>query len=445
MNIMSQNIRTDAEQSLLDAFKTVQGKLPGCSKMQAMRSQAIAQFEQAGLPHRRVEDWKYTDLRTRMKTAYPVTAQSAQAVTSQQIQQALGPLAGLEANTMLFVNGHYQEALSDMDALGEGIEVLSLTAAFDQTPDWFASELGRVALFHDNDTITTLNTAFASDGAAIRISDKVEMDKLLHLIFVSAGEHDKLNTTRYLVSAGDDAKFTMLETHITVGDAKAQNNSVCELIVGANAKVAHIKCQLETEVNTHLSTWMVRLGERSNYRAFQMSTGAELARNQIFVRFQGEHAFANISGVFLGQNQQHNDTTLIVDHAVPNCSSQEMFKVVLSDAARGVFQGKLEVKPIAQKTDAKQMAQALLLSEQAEFDAKPELEIFADDVVCGHGATSGQIDEDLLFYLRARGISEGEAKSLLIAAFIGEVLEAVEDAPIQEALSGIAQNWLREI
>ena len=173
-----------------------------------------------------------------------------------------------------------------------------------------------------------------------------------------------------------------------------------------------------------------------------MNTGAALARNQIYVRFDGEGAATDISGATLAQGSQHCDTTLVVEHNVPACESRELFKLVLNDEARGVFQGKIIVTPDAQKTDGKQMSQALLLSETAEFDSKPELEIYADDVVCGHGATSGQIDEDLLFYLRARGLPEAQARALLIQAFVGETFEALDDEVIGDAFAEVAADWL---
>lgn len=449
MNIMMSNIiKTEAEQNYSDHFHSVHNKLPGCDQMKALRSQAFDRFEQTGLPNRRVEEWKYTDLRARLKKAFPVEGDQATSVTHEDISAALAALADIDAKKAVFVNGQFSTALSDPLDAQNGVEVLTLTEAFDITPDWFAKEINQVAVFDTQDVISNLNTAFVSDGAAIRVLDtagNAEAQQKVHLIFVSAGASAKTNTTRYLVSVEDKAELTLLESHITVGDAKAQNNAVCELIVGAEAEVDHIKCQLDATDTTHLSTWMVRIDEKAHYRAFQMSSGSEFSRNQILVRFQGEYAQAHIGGVFLGKGAQHCDNTLIVDHAVPHCSSQELFKLVLDDDARGVFQGKLEVKPDAQKTDAKQMAQALLLSEKAEFDAKPELEIFADDVVCGHGATSGQIDEELMFYLRARGISEEQAKSLLIAAFIGEAFEMVQDDGIRDGLTGLAQDWLEKL
>ncbi len=215
-----------------------------------------------------------------------------------------------------------------------------------------------------------------------------------------------------------------------------------ELRLGAKAAIDHIKIEREGDDAVHLGTALVEIGPDARYNAFQFSTGAALVRNQTFARFAGEGSSLDISGALLLRGRQHCDTTLLVEHAVPRCTSRELFKAVLDGEARGIFQGKIIVAPDAQKTDGKQMAQALLLSETAEFDSKPELEIFADDVVCGHGSTSGQIDEELLFYLEARGIPEDEARALLIQAFIGEALERIEHEDLREALIAASAEWL---
>jgi Fe-S cluster assembly protein SufD len=212
--------------------------------------------------------------------------------------------------------------------------------------------------------------------------------------------------------------------------------------LAANSAIHHLKLQREALETIHLNVWAANVGADARYNAFQVSMGAALARNQVYVRFDGENAATDISGATLARGTQHCDTTLVVEHNVPSCESRELFKLVLNDESRGVFQGKIVVAPNAQKTDGKQMSQALLLSETAEFDSKPELEIFADDVVCGHGATSGQIDEELLFYLRARGLPEAQARALLIQAFVGEAFEALDDEEIADAFTAVAAEWL---
>jgi Fe-S cluster assembly protein SufD len=279
-------------------------------------------------------------------------------------------------------------------------------------------------------------------GAALRIGEGVTLDKPIHLIQLDGKGEPASTVTRNVVAAEPGSSATLLESFASLGIRDLQRNAATEVRLGEKAALKHVKFQREGEDALHLSTWLVALGADARYDAFQFSTGASLARNQLYARFAGENSAVDISGAFLLRGRQHCDTTLLVEHAVPHCTSRELFKGVLDGEARGIFQGKIIVSPGAQKTDGKQMAGALLLSESAEFDSKPELEIFADDVVCGHGSTSGQIDEDLLFYLEARGIPEAEARALLIQAFVGEALEKVEDEALREALAKTAAGWL---
>jgi FeS assembly protein SufD len=248
--------------------------------------------------------------------------------------------------------------------------------------------------------------------------------------------------TRSVVLIEEGASLDLLESYASLGDTELQRNAVTEIEVGNKASLNHVKLQKESGTAFHLVTWLLKLDTDANYKAFQFSTGAVLSRSQIYAAFTGEGSALDVSGALLMRGHQHCDTTLIVEHRVPRCTSRELFKAVLDNEARGVFQGKIVVSPGAQKTDGKQMAQALLLSETAEFDSKPELEIFADDVVCGHGSTSGQIDEDLLFYLESRGIPEVQARALLIQAFVGEAVERIDHEGLREALSRASAEWL---
>jgi Fe-S cluster assembly protein SufD len=276
----------------------------------------------------------------------------------------------------------------------------------------------------------------------LRIGAEATLDRPIHLIQLDGTGEPASTVTRNVVVAEPGSSATLIESFGSLGLNGLQRNTVTELRIGEKAALKHIKLQRDGDDALHLSTWLVELLADARYDAFQFSTGASVARNQIYTRFAGEGSAADISGAFLLRGHQHGDTTLLVEHRVPHCTSRELFKGVLDDEARGVFQGKIIVSPGAQKTDGKQMSGALLLSEGAEFDSKPELEIFADDVVCGHGATSGQIDQDLLFYLEARGIPETQARALLIQAFVGEALEKVDDEALRYALARASAEWL---
>jgi Fe-S cluster assembly protein SufD len=225
---------------------------------------------------------------------------------------------------------------------------------------------------------------------------------------------------------------------------EGQHNTASEIVVGEGARVDHVKIAADVGKAVHLANWMVQIGADATYRGFQLTQGLALARNQILATYKGEGGRLDLSGLFLARGSEHIDTTLVVDHAVPHCESRELYKGVLDGESKGIFQGKVIVRRGAQKSDGKQMAQALMLSPIAEFDSKPELEIYADDVVCGHGSTAGELDEDLLFYLRARGIPLVEARTMLIESFAGEALDKIEHEGIREAAANMARAWLTQ-
>ncbi|MBC8013666.1 MAG: Fe-S cluster assembly protein SufD, partial [Methyloceanibacter sp.] len=426
MELPVQQFRTKAEQAFLDMFEAAGKALPGARDpfVSDLRARAIEAYGRLGLPHRRIEAWKYTDLRARLADVHPLLKAEGVAVGEAELSRALGSeVARLPAYRLVVVESDLRADLSEIAGLKEaGVEVVSLALALEKPPAWLKTALAQVNPRED-DPVLALNTALMTGGVALRIGEGVTLDKPIHVILLDGKGEPASTVTRNVVVAEPGSSATLVESFGSLGVRGLQRNAATEVRVGDKAAIKHVKLQREGEDALHLSTWLVELGADARYDAFQFSTGASLARNQIYARFAGEGSALDISGAFLMRGQQHCDTTLLVEHRVPRCTSRELFKVVLADEARGVFQGKIIVSPGAQKTDGKQMSQALLLSESAEFDSKPELEIFADDVVCGHGATSGQIDEDLLFYLEARGIPEPEARALLIQAFVGEALE----------------------
>jgi Fe-S cluster assembly protein SufD len=281
------------------------------------------------------------------------------------------------------------------------------------------------------------------DGAMIEVAAGIALARPLHLVFVNAAGTPASVFLRSLVVIGQGARVMLVESHLgAVAGDDDQINAVLELKVGDQAHVDHVKITGEGAGALHVSTLMAAVGAHARFNEFLFTTGGGVVRNQVFVRFAGAGTIAGIRGASLLNGRQHADTTLVADHAVGDCTSREVFKSVLDEEARSVFQGKIIVRPQAQQTDAKMATHALLLSEEAEADNKPELEIFADDVQCGHGATSGDLDEDLLFYLKARGIPAKEAEALLIQAFVGEAIEGIEHAGLRDALMDQVVAWL---
>ena len=445
MDLPVQQFRTKAEQAYLDMFEAAGSALPGARApfVSNLRAKAIEAYAKQGLPHRRIEAWKYTDLRARLVDVNPLMKADGAAVGEAALSQALGAeLASLPAYRLVLVEGDLRADLSDIAGLkAAGVEAVSLARALEKPPAWLKKALAQVNPRED-DAVLALNTALMTGGVALRVREDAILDKPIHLIELEGAGDPASTFTRNVVIAEGGSAVTVIESFGNLGRKGLQRNAATELAVGAKAAVKHIKVQRESGDAFHLSTWLVELGPDARYDAFQFSAGAALARNQVYLRFAGEGAAAELSGAFLLRDRQHCDTTLLVEHLVPHCTSRELFKGVLDGESRGVFQGKIIVSPGAQKTDGKQMAQALLLSETAEFDSKPELEIFADDVVCGHGSTSGQIDDDLLFYLEARGIPEADARALLVQAFVGEAIERIEDEALRDALGQASAAWL---
>ncbi len=435
--------KTDAELGLAQQFDDTRANLPGNAWVNTLREDAIRTFAKLGLPHRRVEAWKYTDLRSMLKVANTPAGSELHTVSDADLYQALGAdLHGLGAHHIVFVDGVYDEENSFIIGDEAGlVHMTSLAETLDNPPEWFKGNFNKVNP-RDNDHVVALNTAFMRDGAVLEIVKDAKLKRPVHLIFISSSKSAEAITERHFIHVEEGASATILESYVHLRAPDTQRNSVTELSIGKGAKVNHIKFQHEGAQASHLSNWMISIGESANYRGFQFTIGAKVSRNTINVNFDGSHSEADISGVAMLWDEQHSDTTMDIVHGVPNTLSRELFKTVLDDRGRAVFQGKLVVKPDAQKTDAKQMAHGMLLSETAEFDAKPELEIYADDVVCGHGATSGQLDEDMMFYMRQRGMSEETVQTLLILAFVGEAFELVEDEDIRAAFTAMAQAWL---
>lgn len=359
------------------------------------------------LPGRRDEEWKWTDLHRLVDRAYAPATTAPKAADVDRLLAA-SPLASLHGRRLVLVNGKLDEARSRL----QGLEVKTT-----------APEILR------KDPVLSLNARLSAKAIALHFSGNEDLP--VEVVHVSSGSNAAL-ASRLHVSVADGASATVIETF--VGDGEYLNVPVSTLSIGKGARLDRVKIECESSGAQHLSHLVVDMGESAQFNDFMLTTGALLVRQNGDAAFNGPHANARMSGSYLLKGRQHADTRLVVDHRVPHCTSRELFKCVMADNARGIFQGKVIVQPDAQKTDGKQSSHALLLSESAEFDAKPELEIYADDVVCGHGATCGDLNLDHLFYLRSRGIPEAQARAMLVNAFVAEAVETVESEAIREAL-----------
>jgi Fe-S cluster assembly protein SufD len=432
-------IKTAAETALANEFGQARTRLPGNGVIAEQRKAAFDLFAKEGLPHRRVEEWKYTDLRALMREAKPLASPPDAAAKARA--KTTGKLLGdVETRRIVFVDGAFVPELSDLAGQEAGLSVGSLADALTGGDATVAAHLGKVA--PASDVAVALNTALMGDGAVIRVAAGATIGRPLHLLFV-AGEKPAATFTRSLVVVGEGARVMLIESHEGPPGSDYQVNAAVEFSVGERAHVDHVKIIGEGAQALHVSTLAVAVGAKARFNTFTFTIGGAVVRNQMFLNLDGEDTVAGIRGATLIKGRQHADTTLVANHIARSCQSREVFKTVLDGEAHGVFQGRIIVRHGAQKTDAKMMTQALLLSDRAEADNKPELEIFADDVQCGHGATAGALDEELKFYLMARGIPAAEAEALLIQAFLGEAIEGIEHAGLREALMDQVAEWLR--
>ncbi len=413
------------------AFDTVAGgdqAVPAA--VRAFRRAAFDRFAALGFPTPKNEDWHYTSVASIADQEFALLASR----TGDVGRDDLAPFdfGARDWHTITFVNGRFAPELSDLKELPDGVEVSDLATAW-ETGD-VADRLGSVAS-HQSHAFTALNAAFAQDGAVVRIARNVEVARPIHLLFVTdAAAARAMTHPRNLIIVERNATATVIETYASATDSIYFTNAVTEVTLGDGASLRHYKMQREAPRAYHVGTIEVEQRRDSHYVSFSLATGAELSRTNVYTTLDGEGSGATLNGLYMLDGEQHCDHQTQVIHAQPNTFSRELYKGILDGRSHGVFNGKVYVRPIAQKTDGKQTNKTLLLSDTAHVDTKPQLEIFADDVKCTHGSTVGQIDQSALFYLKSRGIANQLARRLLTYAFAADVLETIEVDAVREGL-----------
>ncbi len=431
--------KTETGRAMSDAFAIARDRLAGIGKVADHRRQAFDAYAREGLPHRRIEDWKYTDLRALMREVLPLAlAPDSPALSRAGSALKLHAVAG--ARRLVLVDGVFAPKLSELGDPEKGLGIRTLREVLE------AGDAARhTQLFapDNSNPMVALNSAMMTDGMVIDVADGAVLTQPLHIVHIASGGTPAAMVTRSLLRLGKDSGATLVESYIAADGAKAyQAHDSLIVSIGNHARLDHVRLVEDGRDAFNISSAIVTLGAHAHFNTFGMTSGANLSRYQATIAFAGEGSRVETNGVNLLNGRQHADTTLFLDHAVPHCDSREVFRAVVDDRGHSVFQGRIIVRPKAQKTDAKMMTRALLLSDEAEADNKPELEIFADDVTCGHGATTGALDESLLFYLRARGLSEKEAQALLIQAFVGEAIESIVNDTLRELAISAGQRWL---
>ena len=394
------------------------------------RESAMARFESLGFPTTRHEQWRFTSVAPIAERPFTLASHGKGVVHLQSTAPLSAPLA-----QAVCVNGSFLPHLSFTSELPKGVRVVSLEALLTSDPALIEPYLGKSgATLHS--AFAALNTAFLRDGIAVIIDPDVIVERPIEIVFTSVTEGTgSVSHPRLLVVAGKHSQSTVLERY--VGSGNAFTNAVTEVWVQSDAVVDHYKLQEEAADSFHIGGMFLHCARSANFSSHSLTFGGSLVRNDVVATLDGEGIDCTLNGLYLGRGKQLIDNHTTIDHAMPHCGSHEVYKGILGEQSRAVFNGKIIVRPDAQKTDAKQTNKALLLSDDATINTKPELEIFANDVKCTHGAAIGQLDDAAMFYLRSRGLSVRESRAMLVHAFAGDILNRVKIASVRDYLEGL--------
>ncbi len=399
-----------------------------------LRQRAIEHFAACGFPTTKDEEWAFTNIAPLARINFELAASTTVPAPLDDYRYGL--------NGLVFVDGHFALAHSQLNRLPAGVRVESLGEAIASNGDLFLNSLGQAATTED-EAFTALNTAFLQDGAVVYLPRGTIVEQPIHLLFVSTGRRaNVVSHPRVLVVAEANAQATLVESYVGLEAEPYLTNSVSEFFVGPNAVLDHYRVQRESAAAFHVAATHVREERAAQFRSTSITLGGHLTRHHVHTVLEGEGVDSTLNGLYIEDGAQHVDNHTLIEHAEPHCQSHEFYKGILGGRATGVFRGKIHVHQAAQKTDAYQANQNLLLSETAQISTKPQLEIYADDVKCSHGATIGQLDEDALFYLRSRGIGHREAVRVLTRAFAGEVLNRVRVPTLKDQLDRLVDRRL---
>jgi Fe-S cluster assembly protein SufD len=428
--------------SYLEAFSEVRQRTSQQPKwLQSLREDAFGQFCEMGFPTLKDEAWRFTSVAPIARESFRLLDAAPTELTLEDLKPFLLAEA---ACRLVFVNGRYAAELSDCDTLPAGVTATSLAAEIDRDAAALESSLGRHLALR-KDAFCSLNTAFLEDGGFVRIAKGTVLASPIHLLFVSTdADTPVMAHPRNLILAESNTQADVVEEHVSLGDAKLFSNTATELVAEENAVVAHHMIERENRKSFHISTLQMHQERNANVSSHSVLIGGALVRNNVHPVLAGEGGLCLINGLFLGEDTQHLDNYMLVDHASPHCASHQFYNGILSGSSHGVFHGRIIVRQDAQQTDAKQTNRNLLLSDNAQIDTKPQLEIYADDVKCTHGATIGQLDENALYYLRSRGLEESAARELLLFAFAGECTGRIRSLPVREHIERMVRQSLPE-
>ena len=429
MSNTSNNVNNFQEQ-----FKQLKHRNSAPDWLKNIRENGFETFSAAGFPSKRDEEWRFTDISSFLKTDFKLSRNTDNSIEGNDISRFT--FNNLDAYRLVFVDGSYNRGLSSIDSLPPSVVIGEISSIKDHA-DIANKHLNHYTKQQGN-AFAALNTAFISDVAVISIPSNISLTKPVHLLYLTSDlEVETAIYPRNLVIVGNNSTATIIESYEGLRPSCYFNNTVTEVSVGNGSKVEHCKIQRESRKAFHFGTLQVQQARDCEFISNSVTIGGRLTRNGINMILNGEHSECTLNGLYLGTNKQLIDNHTRIDHKMPNCNSYELYKGILNGQSSAVFNGKIYVHPDAQKTDAKQTNRVLLLSDDAKINTKPELEIFADDVKCTHGATIGQLDEEALFYLRSRGLDYRKAHSVLTYAFAGEALDRINITEIREEIDNL--------
>ena len=448
MKIQNTPDKNDNRGKFIELFRLYENSLNGQKNnvMHSLQKVAIQRFgNNVDFPTRRNEDWKYTNVAELLQPTYQQP--KLVDITTEDIKPFL--FEGLDAYLLVFVNGKYNKLLSSKDELSQKIIVQDIPSSLREdrlTKETVSEYLSKWAIKEMN-SFVVLNTAFAHNGIYIYVPDGLVLDRPVHILNIAHTEEEPtVISPQKIIVAGENSKLTVIETyhHLINSQQTYFTNTVTQLVLKRNAIVDHYRIQDEGENAFFINNTEVEQLRDSTYSSYVVDLGGKLVRNNLSSILKDSGTMTNFYGLYVGINKQHIDNQTFIDHAYPNCNSNELYKGILTDKAKGVFNGKIIVRPDAQKTNAFQKNHSLVLSKTASMNSKPQLEIFADDVKCSHGATIGQLNKEALYYMRSRGLSKKEAISVLKQAFLTEITELIKIEPVREKVEQLLVDKFKQ-
>jgi Fe-S cluster assembly protein SufD len=423
----------EIKKKYIDNYKGILSNGSTPKEITELRKKALSSFNELEFPSLKDEEWKYTNISPLLQHNFTVEPGEVK-INEKDLQPFL--FKEMKSNILVFVNGHFSEELSELKSLAQGVIVSDIGKAIKEVHPAVKKYFGQIAGFNDN-IFVSLSTAFTKSGAFIYVPAGKIVEEPIHILFISSSKNKVIVQPRNLFVAEENSQVSILEHYVSLGSETYFTNAVTEIAAGENAVIDHIKLQEENKKSFHIARMEVHQERSSNFTSHSISFGALFAKNDFNTRFNDEGSECTLNGLYMIEGEQFFDAHTLIDHAMPHCNSHEHYKGILNDKSRGVFNGKVMVRKDAQKTNAFQQNNNILLSDEALVNTKPQLEIFADDVKCSHGATIGQLDKDSMFYLKTRGISKEWARTILIHAFASDVVKSLKMNPVREYVEKI--------